>query len=237
MAIFHVTVAAVGRGTMFLDPAAAWRARRRLLRCVGRCTALFAQADDHGHLVVSAEPGRATVKTPHVEPVTRRSHLASLPAYLARQPTKHGLAHHPALWADGCAGDLLGIRCTPCFDPTRLGRWLPRWRAEALAAELGVGSLAPLGPEAAAAWAPGALVVVAGKVFDTPMSGRTAPAVRARRALMRVGLEAGIRRVVLAEALGVARQTASDLVREGAPDADVEMIRRRLAVIRQLGAK
>ena len=153
MAIWHITVATIGRIGLFSDEDGLLRGVRTVARVGGPHLLLFCLVDDHVHLIVDGDgaqlarslgsaltsAGCAPRQRADVREVDGRTHLTSLVKYVVRQPTKHGLPTHPAVWPGSCAQDLLGIRRVAGYDPTRIAFALPRVGvASAVALEAGV---------------------------------------------------------------------------------------------------
>lgn len=222
-----------------------------MLERLGDRCGLFAQVDDHWHLVMDEEPaqwgrlaGRVTrllraatdvgVQAPHVKAVDGAPHLRNLVGYLARQPEKHGLREHPALWADGCFGDLVGVRWLPRFRPELLWSWLPRWRREHVYELLGLVDPGLATLEMVREHGLHALAAMAAAAFDADLAIRSRATVRARRGVMRLGLEAGFRQSEVARTLELSRQRASSLAAERVPPELTEVLLRRLALERML---
>lgn len=138
MPLTHVTITARGRSTLFTSERALLAGVRAVTRSPQ--VVLFCIVDDHAHLVVDGDgsiAARAASRTlgaagagerlpADVRPIDGRSHLATLVTYFARQPRKHGLSGHPALWPGSCAADLLGVRRLSTFSPARIDFLLPR---------------------------------------------------------------------------------------------------------------
>lgn len=151
---WHLTVAAVGRHTLFPERAALTRAVRALARVTRGRMLTFCLVDDHAHVVVNAPTranagyvggvvsralsgaGAPALQPTHVREVDGRRHLEHLVGYLVLQPARHGLSEHPAVWVGGAAVDLLGARVVPGFEPTALAAALPRLDVPAHVARL-----------------------------------------------------------------------------------------------------
>lgn len=206
MSLFHVTIAARGRATLFSD-------RRGLLAGVRAVTrsprvVLFCIVDDHVHLVVDGDgsaAARAASRTlgvsgaaerlpADVRPVDGRSHLMSLVTYLARQPRKHGLVDHSAMWPGSCAPDLLGVRRLPDFSPARIDFLLPRASVRELvmgAAEVWRPALNPASEQDLAAHGPIALWHTAHAAFGLAPDDASHARVVARATWARLAGDAG----------------------------------------------
>lgn len=247
MASFHVTVNSVGRRTIAPDGDQRRAMRQRVLLTYGDRIGLYAFVDDHGHLVVDVPVEAArrfagrVVRTlsactglrfeSHVKPVDGRRHLSSLVSYLATQPEHHGLGIPPALWPDGCSGDLLGLRLTPGFRPELIRSWLPRWRPDHLAQQLALPRVSP----ASAADVHGAglrmLVRACREALDAESRPRAATTRRARKVAVDLGTHAGFRQVDIARALDMSPSRVCELTQQPADEVAGEVARRRLAVM------
>lgn len=161
---WHLTIASVGRNTLFVDPTSLTRGDRTLARVAGHHLLLFAIVDDHLHLVLHCDRlqaahtasavsralrkcGAPPLAPVFVREVEGRRHLENLVGYCIRQPAKHGIPGHPATYIGSCAPDLLGLRVLPGFDPRRIAAVLPRCDVRAFAA-----SAAGPAPRTPASW-------------------------------------------------------------------------------------
>lgn len=139
---WHLAISSVSRHPLFPG---AERTRAAVLMLVdgfGREAAEFCIVDDHLHIVLVCDEAtmerrrraltrcvrhlaEVEVNPTHVVKVDNRRHMESIFAYLLRQPVKHGLPVHPALWEGGCFPDLVGARRLPGLQ-LRIMEALPR---------------------------------------------------------------------------------------------------------------
>lgn len=159
----HITIASVGRTTLFAGTADVRSAIRAIARTVGSDLLLFGVVDDHVHLPVlgtRAKAGRiaqsvslalrpiarAPLAAAHIQPVESRHHLRTLVDYVLTQPIHHNLAVHAARWEGSCLPDLIGARLVPGLS---LGAAveLPRLRQRELLAAVGLPPMPLLAPE------------------------------------------------------------------------------------------
>jgi hypothetical protein len=130
MGLWHLTLAARTRHTLFPDEALRLEALRRLVRICGAELVVFCIVDDHLHWVVRCDERRRIViaravrrsmqalsgvetKPVHAEPIDGRRHMETVRRYVLNQTTKHELGVHPALWTGSCFPDLVGARWLP----------------------------------------------------------------------------------------------------------------------------
>lgn len=134
-------------------------AARAVARVGGERLLLFSIVDDHAHFVVLGTRAQASAlaggltrslavagaparNAAFVQEVDGRSHLESLVRYTSRQVEKHGLGVASATWPGSSAPDLLRIRRLAGFEPERIAASLPRFDVgRAVAAACGVGAL------------------------------------------------------------------------------------------------
>lgn len=156
MTIAHITITARGRRRLTRDEVEMRVALRAKARACRAGLLVFSIADDHSHTVARcnephylAREVRAALRRvlpevelepSHVKVVNDRDHLKRLVSYMIRQPAKHGLPGHPALWEGSSFGDLAGVRLLPGYDVGSLLVELPRLRLRDL---LGVVGLSP----------------------------------------------------------------------------------------------
>lgn len=154
---WHVTIGVRGRFSLIHDEALLRVVLLALARTAGEGLLLFSVVDDHLHLLFRgsrAEVGhrvsgvsralcRLAAGAP-LEPAFFRAvrdigHLRNMVRYAVRQPVKHDVGVHPALWTGSCLLDLVGARCLPGYDPGRIRGELPRDDVTAIALdELGL---------------------------------------------------------------------------------------------------
>ncbi len=194
---WHLTLAAVGRINLFPTREERLAAARTVVN-VEAPVLLWCAVDDHLHLVVEGEhlghlggalrrrlARRGPVQPAHIKPVEGRRHLVTLVDYLLRQPAKHDLDVHPALWEGSCFPDLVRARRMG-FDGAPLERALPRRHHRDFLTPVGLRRTpAPLPWEAVRGVGlsrmAGAVRCSAG--LDALTGPRTAERVEARRAL------------------------------------------------------
>jgi len=250
MSIWHVTMAVEARHPWFADENALLGAVRALVRAAGGCALMFCGVDEHVHLVPMCDRERAgrvaqatapavrpfigegSMEPARIRPVIGNRHLDNLVAYVVRQPSKHGMGGHPALWSGSCLLDLFGARVIDGFDPARIAAAYPRYRVTRVldAVGLACASLPPLGLDAVHGLGLARLVEAAAAAHAVPnLSGRAALVNSARAAAARLGLDAGFRSTDVAEALGVHRSQVGRLARRARVDL-ASAVRVRLAV-------
>jgi REP element-mobilizing transposase RayT len=252
--IWHITIATLGRHILFPTEADLRRALHALARVAGDALAHFCIVDDHIHLVVvltREEAGRLAQRvsvslgrlaaTPlgsaNYTPVETRKHLERLVGYAFRQPTRHGLPVHRALWTGSAHLDLLGMRILPGLR-LRLGEVLPRFGPRQIANAIGLDGFDLRPHPLADVRRLGAFEIAdaASAVFAAGPDLRTnkRPDRRARVAVAALARAAGITVVEVAEALGVWRRSARRLA-DRRPDArDLHAVRLRLALERHV---
>ncbi len=139
---WQLTISSVTRHPLFPGAAHTRRALHMLVDTMGRELAEFCIVDDHLHTVLVCDEatmecrrraltrctrGLAAVEVnpTHVTVIRDRRHMQAAFAYLLRQPAKHGLPIHPALWEGSCFPDLVGARMLPGLE-LRIMEALPR---------------------------------------------------------------------------------------------------------------
>jgi len=130
MQLWHVTWSSEGRLPLFPDEALRRRAVRKLAEVAGGALVVFCLVDEHVHVAlvgdetVSRRRVRAITRSlrvlsavpldaARIRPIEGRNHMETVLDYCLRQPAKHGLPCHPALWSGGCLPDLVGARLVP----------------------------------------------------------------------------------------------------------------------------
>ena len=250
MQSWQLTISALGRGTLFPDEATQRRAVRALVRVVGAHASLFCIVDDHVHVVVLCarqEAGRlaqrlalalrplagAMLGPAHISAVDGRSHLESLVRYLLRQPHKHDLATHPALYTGSCFADLVGGRALPGLS-LRLPEALPRFRLRTAHGHVGLDAtpLVPLDDAALQELGVRRLVDAASAALAVgpALVGNSAPVVAARVTAAHLAHAAGLPASHLAQALDITPPSARRLAQRTPPPGAVLAARRRLAL-------
>lgn len=202
------------------------RAWSRTIREVGRRHGLFGYglADTHGHAGLLCESVSSFVHdarvalsarldlhlvAPSRSPIRDTWHAYNVLRYMHRQAPHHGVATDP--FREGTSlPDLLGMRPSGLWLAERVRAALPRVTRTALLEHWGISEISPefklaLLPESGAA------------AIGTRLTGRSQAVVAARRACVRVGLEAGVTVQQIAEALDLAERTVRDL-RAASPD-------------------
>ncbi len=238
---WHLTLAAEGRLPLFPDRAHTLAAVESVLRSATPVL-LFCAADDHLHLLTEGErpwhlaaelrryalAGRALL-APHFKPVTQRRHLLNLVDYLLRQPAKHDLDTHPALWEGSSFLDLVGARRVG-FDPEPLLRALPRLHHRDWLSPVGLRELPVPAEVVGMGLAEVARAVAVAAGLDGLPGPRTAQRMRARRALAHLGDEMGTSVERTAEVLGISSRSVRRLRYEGDERQLMEAARTWLAL-------
>ncbi|MEK7754576.1 MAG: hypothetical protein AAB654_21805 [Acidobacteriota bacterium] len=249
--MYHLTLSAERRRTICPSTALLRRGVRVIDKVVGSEALLFSLVDDHVHVVVRCSRSRAgylgsglrqafarlspdrPLRAAYVRPVEGRSHLVHLATdYIAKQPAKHGLAAHPALYEGGCFQDLLKARLLDHFRGTLLAEELPRFRLREVFPTLGlekdpvppveVANLPPLGAAR--------LAEAARAAFATDALGRSGPALWARRTAAVLARRAGLPLAALSQALDVPLRTLQRDARSEAPGLPIAVVLQRLGL-------
>ncbi len=231
MAIHHMNVSTVGRLALARDESE----RRALLRAFVKTGGVrlfgFGLVDEHAHAglvcdrprIVCRDLRRALKRirpdlefnAPHLKLVDSRSYLRWLVTYFLRQPAKHGIGVHPALWTGSCFQDLVGARLLPGFSGKTLRAALPRLRLRTLFREVGLEEidLCPASDELLRRAGAGRLADLAAGVYamGPTIAGRSQAAVTARALAASLGTRLGFPPLTLAQFLGVSRQAISRL--------------------------
>jgi len=226
MSIWHITIAVTDRHPWFGDQAGLLGAVRALVCAVGKWALMFCIVDEHIHLVMMCDRERAGriaqatalavrpfvgdsgLEPARIRTVNGNNHLDNLVAYVVRQPAKHGVNGHPALWGGSCFLDLVGARVIDGFDPKRIAVAYPRYRVGRLSDEVGLtsASVAPVGLDAVHRLGLARLIEATAAAHAVPdLSSRTRQVTEVRAAAAHLGLEAGSRATDVAAALGVHR--------------------------------
>jgi REP element-mobilizing transposase RayT len=254
MGLWHLTLAARTRHTLFPDEELRLEALRRLIRICGEALVMFCIVDDHLHWVVLCDLRRRSTiaravrrsvqalsgvetKPVHAEAINGRRHMETVRRYLLTQPSKHGLAKHPALWTGSAFPDLVGARWIPELKP-RLFEVLPRSGVRDLCGDVGLPlerfdpatltTLRELGPTtlveraAAACGAPRAL------------KGKSRSVATARRVACWLGREAEIPSKALARALEIHPGAARKVLAKPPPREAVEATLVRVTLEQQV---
>lgn len=251
MPAFHLTFATDGRLPLFPSQAPRLAALHAIGRVAGDKVLLFCLVDDHAHIALDIDPGRVGVMSrslllalrplaehvepAHVRPVESRSHLEWLVGYMLRQPIKHGMPGHPALWSGSCICDLVGARVVPGLEPIpRLMAVLPRFRLREAFAHAGLpkAELFPLDDDGirdlgAVPLARAAAFVTASTV---PLVGKAAPVAAARAATCQLARQAGIATRDVTRVLAITPQAVGRLARKAVDPRLPRAVRLRLAL-------
>ena len=251
MPVFHLTFATDGRLPLFPAEAPRLAALHAIGRVVGDRVLLFCLVDDHAHVALEADPARVgalargallalrplarQVEPAHVRTVESRSHLEWLVRYVLRQPIKHGMSGHPALWSGSCFPDLVGARVVPGLEPVpRLMAALPRFRLREAFAHVGLPreELLPVDDDGIRDL--GALPLARAAAFATasplPLVGKHAATTRARAATCRLAREVGIATRDVTRVLSITPQAAGRLARKEPDPRLLRAVRLRLAL-------
>jgi REP element-mobilizing transposase RayT len=239
MSIWHITIGVTDRHPCFGDEARLLVAVRALVRTAGTWTLMFCIVDEHVHLAVKCDRERAGriaqatalavrpyvggngLEPARIRPVSGNRHLDNLVGYLVRQPAKHGVNGHPALWGGSCFLDLVGARVIDGFDPKRIAAAYPRYRVARLHDAVGLAgaSPAPASLDTVHRIGLARLVEATAAAHAVPdLSGRARPANTVRATAARLGLEAGFRCLEVSDALGVHRSQIGRLARRARED-------------------
>lgn len=224
MNIWHLTWSSVGRHPVAPDERLRRRIVSALARVAGDDVVLFCVVDDHIHVVLRCDEARkgtlsraltlafralsdTPIAVPFTRPVLDRDHLDWLAdRYILRQPWKHGLAGHPAVWTGSCFPDLVGARLLPGLS-LKVAAALPRWRLRRAFASVFLPER-PLEP-ASDSWLRtiGSARVAAACAnavgADPTLAGNGAADVLARRAAVALASAAGIANSEVAHVLGM----------------------------------
>ena len=249
----HLTLATTTRLPGFPDEQRLRAAVRAQARVAGPRLRLFAVVDDHAHAVArasAAEAGRLgralrlslgalspePIAPARVTPVEDRNHLESLVRYCLVQPSKHGIAVHPATWTGSCFPDLVGARRLAGFE-LAITTALPRFRTRSAYAHVGLPELR-IGPAADAVLrgvGPQKLAALAAEAFGAgpELGARDLLSVRVREVVVKLGHEIGLRTGDVAEVLSLTpRGVQLALARDVGPGhrADARAVRTRVAL-------
>jgi hypothetical protein len=244
---YHATIATTQRVPLCADTEHL-RALVRVLarRTVGRLL-LFSIVDEHGHLVLEAEPKQLGLLLAGLRrslqplscgsldrfwsrPVEGRRHLERLVVYLLGQVGHHELDAHPALWEGSCFSDLVGARALEGFDGERFEHWLPRWHRGKLLRAVGLDALPPADPSALAALSLPRIAEMAKVVCCADPRPKAPSNVRARRLAACCAREAGYRSAEIASAWGVSTRSVRRALAVGVSREGLRCLHTRLAV-------
>ncbi len=247
---WHLTISSVSRLPLFPNPEQLRRAVWKLSEVLGDDLALFCIVDDHVHVVVVCEEAELATKTraltrsmralaavdlhpTYVRPIESRRHMRTLLDYILRQPGKHDLPVHPALWEGSCLLDLVGARRLPGVR-LRISEALPRTtQSDALAAVgLSRAPLVAVSLEELRRLGPSRLLAAAAAASGAPptLQGITRCEARARQAACRLAREAGIPLSELAWHMDITPRACRRLVARPLDEDLCEVVLRRLAL-------
>ena len=245
--LHHITIATSRRRAVFSNEADVRRVVRRLLELAAANLVAFYAGGDHLHLVCAfaladaarrADAMRRAVQTVigvELEParvslINGRRHVERVLPYVFRQGQHHGYDHDDALWSGSSIGFALGATWSP-HPPAGPALALPHFaeRTALSAVQLSPAALQPASAEEVRSFGAERLrEIVASATLSPPsLEGADTITREARRAFVRVGREAGIRRVVLQDALGIASSTMHSLgIAPAVPELDAAVLRR-----------
>ncbi len=249
--LWHLTLVATGRGTIFRTEEGLRCAVRTLAETAGARMLLFSIVDDHVHVVVCCDRKQAgriarsislalrpTTDVPirrgtDVRSIESRSHLQSLVRYHLTQLPHHGVSADPALWTGSCFQDLIGARRVGVLGLS-LHTFLPRFRIEEAMAVVGLPT-APLVPAAdrlVRALGAARLVAAAGAALAVgpSLAGRGSPLVTARAAASQLAATAGISTIDLADAMGTRLRNVQRGTQAEVEDGVLLAVRLRMAL-------
>ncbi len=165
--------------------------------------------------------------------VKDRGYLAWLIRYHVRQPIKHNVKEHAALWSGSCFQDLVGARYVPGLALT-IAQSLPQYSVKTVLSHLMLSpfSAVPLGNDAVRALgarriaAAAASAVAAGPSLDNLERA----SVHAKRAAALLAHEVGISNDEITWALPVSKRTVQRAAPREGDDRRLKAIRVRLAL-------
>jgi hypothetical protein len=254
---WHLTISSVSRLALFPEPHQRRRALWKLAEVLGEVLALFCIVDDHLHVVVVCDSdvlgarvraltrvvralAAVEVNPTHVRRVEGRRHMQTLLDYLLRQPGKHELPGHPALWEGSCLPDLLGARRLPGLR-SRLAEALPRaTQADILhAAGLSTAPLIPVALDELRTLGASRLLhaAAAAAVADPQLRGKHKAEAEARRAACHLARAARIPLPELAWQLGVTSRATRRMAGHPAGRSLATTVRLRLALEERVGTR
>ncbi len=247
---WHLNISSVSRLALFPSPDHTREAVRKLVEILGDDLALFCVVDDHLHVVLVCDErtlqprvraltrsvralAAVEVNPTHVRRVEGRKHMQTLLDYVLRQPSKHDLLVHPALWEGGCLPDLVGARRLPGLR-LRIMEALPRaTQADALCAVgLPEARLEPMDLHTVRTLGPARLLsaAAAATCSDPRLRSKRRGAADARRAACSLAKKAGITMSELAWQLGVTPRACRRMVAHPGAQGLEEVVLRRLAL-------
>ncbi len=247
---WHLSVSSISRHPLFPEPEHTRRAVHMLVDTMGRDIAEFCIVDDHLHAVVVCDEvtlerrrraltrcvrnlAAVEINPTHVTRINDRRHMQSVFTYVLRQPAKHGLPAHPALWEGGCFPDLAGARLLP-GPRLRIMEALPRATLGDAFEAVGLPavSLQPVTlPEARAMGAKRIIAAATDACAAQPgLRGHGRREAAARRAACRLARQARVPKSELAWLLGVTQRAVNRMAAHPAGEALVPVVLMRLAL-------
>jgi len=135
---------------------------------------------------------------------------------MVRQPARHDLPGHPALWEGSCFGDLAGVRLLPGYEVRSSLQELPRLRLRDLLGVVGL-SPEPVGPATSddlrQAGVARIVQLALGAHALPTLAGRSAGVPDARALVVQAAIKAGLRPSAVAPFLGITPRAARRLAR------------------------
>jgi len=247
---WHLNVSSITRHPLFPGAEHTRQAVHMLVDTMGRDMAEFCIVDDHLHTVLVSDEvtlerrrraltrcvrnlAAVEINPTHVTRISDRRHMQSVFAYVLRQPAKHGLPVHPALWEGGCFPDLVGARMLPGLQ-LRIMEALPRATlADAFEAiDLPTARLEPVTlPEARALGARRIIAAATAACAARPgLQGHGRRETAARRAACRLARLAEVPKSELAWLLGVTPRAVNRMAAHPAGEELVPVVLIRLAL-------
>lgn len=234
---WHITWSTEGRLPFFPGEALRLEAVRRLIAAGGDELALYCIVDEHIHVVLYGERELASrriraitrslrciaavhLESPRIRPVNGRSHMETVFGYVLRQPGKHRLPGHSAIWAGSCLVDLVGARRLGDFQPC-LRMAMPRVVVGDALEAVGLPRrrLEAVGLDQVRAAGAYELVRVAAAALGValPLGAKVPDVVMAKRVACCLALQAGLSLEQVAEAGGFSWRSARRLATQSVP--------------------
>jgi hypothetical protein len=247
---WHLNISSVSRLALFPGSHHTRRALWKLVEILGDDLALFCLVDDHLHAVIVCDErtlqprvraltrsaralAAVEVNPTHLRVVEGRRHMQTLLEYVLRQPSKHDLPVHPALWEGSCLPDLVGARYLPGLR-LRIGDALPRTtQAEALrAVGLPESRLEPVALDTVRSLGPARLLgaCAAATGSDPRLQDKRRSEASARRVACTLAKASCIPMSELAWHLGVTRRACRRMVAHPGIEGLEDVVLRRLAL-------
>lgn len=246
---WHLTYSSDGRFPIFPDESKRRKAIVRLSH-MDLVLLLFCIVEEHLHAVNKAEPSRAgrqaqairSAMKPLVDAelqpafkrlVKDRGYLAWLIRYHVRQPIKHKVKEHAALWSGSCFQDLVGARYVPGLA-LPIAKSLPQYSVKTVLSHLNLNpsAVVPLGNDTIRALGARRLVsAAASAVAAGPrLDNREAESLHAKRAAALLAREVGISEDEITWALPVSKKSVQRATPREGDDKRLRAIRIRLAL-------